>query len=85
MSTLQSGLDDLEREVKAIIEPAGYDPRTLILKASLQPNLRWEFEVLASAGGPLRRRVCFFLGTADDFLRYLRRATEVVQAELQFS
>ena len=86
VSTIQSGIDDLEREVKSIIKAAGYDPRTLILKAVLQPGQGWMFEALASVfGASSRRQLSYHFGTADDFLRHLRRALEVEQLKLDLA
>lgn len=85
MSTLQAAMDDLEREVKAIIETAGYDPRTLVLKVNVQPGQGWHFEALAATGKLMRRQLGSHFGSADDFVRHLRRVMEVEQLKLQLT
>lgn len=82
MSTIQLGIDNFENEVKSIIEAAGFDPRTLILKAVLQPGQGWLYEAMASVyGGSSRRSLGYHFGTGDEFLKHLRRVVEVEQTK----
>jgi len=79
----QQAFDDLERELRAVLDEAGYQSRTLVLRVSLNPREGWHFECLVAqyAHAPLRRSLAQ-ANDADELLRQLRAKLNISQLQL---
>lgn len=81
----QDSLTELTTEVKTLLQAAGYNPQSLILKFKFDPFDGWQFECLANkAGRPVRERLVLAgeVTTADELLRALRDVLGVPQLQL---
>ena len=80
MNSLQSVFDELHLEAKAVLDEAGYESRSVVLRAIFDPYDGWGFEVLATHHThPSLRRSLARASTADELLRVLREKVTVPQ------
>ena len=84
MKTLQSVFDELERKAKAVLDEAGSEGRSVVLKAVFDPRDGCGFEVLAaqSAQAPVRRSLAK-AASADELLSQLRAKVTVPNPQSQ--